>query len=288
MPLTAAVVDARGALHGRRAAALRLHRQGARSTRRPATRPAWALLVTAAALAANALMVACAAHGGDPPVLLRAARGARRTTRPTPTGASPLGPAILAALGLLCGLAPALIGDAPRRAHGRWRSPAAPWTGTSPSGTAWARPSSSASSPSPSAAALYLGLDRIRDGARRGRAVAAAHRGLVRRGPRAASPPRRARLTGAVQNGRMTSYLRNTFLALALLTWGALLAGAGPLAAARALGRAHRLGDHGDHPRLDRRGAAHPLAAHRDHRARRRRRRASPSSSSSTAPSTWR
>ena len=33
------------------------------------------------------------------------------------------------------------------------------------------------------------------------------------------------RLTGAVQNGRMTSYLRNTFLIFAALVWGALLVG---------------------------------------------------------------
>jgi multicomponent Na+:H+ antiporter subunit A len=34
-------------------------------------------------------------------------------------------------------------------------------------------------------------------------------------------------LTGALQNGRMTSYLRNTFLALTVLIWGALLLGTG-------------------------------------------------------------
>ena len=35
--------------------------------------PRWPLLVTAAAIAANALMVACGGDGGAPPVLLRAA-----------------------------------------------------------------------------------------------------------------------------------------------------------------------------------------------------------------------
>jgi multicomponent Na+:H+ antiporter subunit A len=73
-------------------------------------------------------------------------------------------------------------------------------------------------------AALYLGLDRIRD------ALAAAEPSLPRTeawyeaglGGTAALA---RRLTGAVQNGRMTSYLRMTFVALALLTWGAILAG---------------------------------------------------------------
>ena len=73
-------------------------------------------------------------------------------------------------------------------------------------------------------AALYLGLDRIRDG------LAAAEPSLPRteawydaalRGLAALARG----LIGAVQNGRMTSYLRVTFLALALLTWGALLLG---------------------------------------------------------------
>ena len=73
-------------------------------------------------------------------------------------------------------------------------------------------------------AALYLGLDRIRD------ALAAAEPSLPRTEAwydaslSGLAATARA-LTGAVQNGRMTSYLRNTFLALALLTWGALLAG---------------------------------------------------------------
>jgi multicomponent Na+:H+ antiporter subunit A len=73
-------------------------------------------------------------------------------------------------------------------------------------------------------AALYLGLDRIRD------ALAAAEPSLPRtegwydaalRGLAAVARG----VTGAVQDGRMTSYLRRTFLALALLTWGAVIAG---------------------------------------------------------------
>ena len=171
-------------------------------------RPAWAPAVTAAALAANALMVACAGDGGAPPVLPRARRAAPRTGPPTPTGASALGPVILAALGLLCGLAPALIGDGLVAPMVAAVVRARRWTATSRSGTASARRSSSASL---TFALGAVALPRPRPHprrARRRRAVAAAHRGLVRRRPRAASPPWRAALTGAVQNGRMTSYLR--------------------------------------------------------------------------------
>ena len=97
-------------LHGRPPAALRLHRQGARLR---GDRPRARL----GAGRDRGGPRRQRADGGLRRAWWRSApsssrrRGAPRTTRPTPTGASALGPVILAALGLLCGLAPALIGD---------------------------------------------------------------------------------------------------------------------------------------------------------------------------------
>jgi multicomponent Na+:H+ antiporter subunit A len=73
---------------------------------------------------------------------------------------------------------------------------------------------------------LYLGLDRIRDG------LAAAEPRLPRTEgwydrALAGLADAAASVTGSVQNGRMTSYLRGTFLILGLLIWGALGVGHG-------------------------------------------------------------
>ena len=108
--------------------------------------------------------------------------------------------------------------------------------GTSRSGTASARPSSSASSPSPSAAVLYLGLDRIRDG------LAAAEPSLPRTEgwydaalAGLAALARAAHRRGAERaDDQLPAHAPSS--PSALLTWGALLARPGPLAAARALG----------------------------------------------------
>ncbi len=73
---------------------------------------------------------------------------------------------------------------------------------------------------------LYFLLDRIRDG------LAAAEPSLPRTeawydAALAGLARLAAALTGTVQNGRMTSYLRNTFLIMGLLIWGALWVGRG-------------------------------------------------------------
>ncbi len=187
--------------------------------------PLWATLATAAALAANALMVACAAM-----VALRPFLGPRRSPKPEP--ADPpwglwLGPVALAILGPVCGLAPAAVGHflvapmteavtaAPATLH------IALWHGLS-------TPLLLSLATFALGGVLYLGLDRLRD------ALAAAEPRLPRtegwydaalRGLAALATG----LTAAIQNGRMTSYLRNTFLAFAVLIWGALWLGHGSL-----------------------------------------------------------
>jgi multicomponent Na+:H+ antiporter subunit A len=194
--------------------------------------PAWALAVTAAALLANALMVACAAM-----VALRPFLGPRRAPKTAP--ADPgwglwLGPALLAALGLAFGLAPLpietglvaptvlAVDGAPMAGH------LALWHGIG-------APLALSLATFALGGLLYLGLDRIRDG------LAAAEPRLPRTegwyDAALAGLAAAARgLTGAVQNGRMTSYLRNTFLALGLLTWGALFIGRGGRPALRVSG----------------------------------------------------
>ena len=78
-----------------------------------------------AALAANALMVACAAMVALRPFFLAPPRSPKDHPADPDWGLW-LGPVILAALGLVCGLAPASIGDAlvaPMVAGGRRRAP---------------------------------------------------------------------------------------------------------------------------------------------------------------------
>jgi multicomponent Na+:H+ antiporter subunit A len=193
--------------------------------------PVLPLLVTAAALAANALMVGCAGM-----VALRPFLGALRSPKQPgdPGWGLWLGPAILAALGLFCGLAPgpverglvapmvlAVAGAPPAEHLALWHGVGTPLLLSLLTYVL--------------GGALYLGLDRIRE------ALAAAEPRL----PRTeawydAALDGTARLaasaTEAVQNGRMTSYLRMTFLALAVLTWGALGVGQGSWPALRPSG----------------------------------------------------
>ena len=230
--------------------------------------PLWPALVTAAALLANALMVACAGMVALRPFFF-APQLSPKDRPADPAWGLWLGPVILAALGLLCGLLPALVGDAlvapmasavsgaPREAH------LALWHGL---GT----PLALSLVTFALGFLLYLLLDRIRDG------LAAAEPPLPRTegwydAALAGLAAFALGLTTRVQSGLMTSYLRHTFLVFAALIWGAIFFGTATWPRLRHQARAHRLGDHRHHRRLDRRGAAHPLAAHRDHRARRRR-----------------
>jgi multicomponent Na+:H+ antiporter subunit A len=182
--------------------------------------PRLALVTTLAAVAANALMVTAAGM-----VAVRPFAGALRAPR---TPADPdwglwLGPALLGALGLLFGLAPllieaALVAPMVWAVHGSaMEGHLALWHGVGPtlllSLATWAL-----------GIAAYAGLDPLRRG------LAAAEPRLPRtegwyqaglHGIAAAA----AELTGALQNGRMTSYLRASFLTLGLLIWGAVLAG---------------------------------------------------------------
>ncbi len=179
--------------------------------------------LTAAALAANALMVACAAM-----VALRPFVGARRSPKDTPADPDAglgAGPVVLGVLGLGFGLAPwlaeawlvgpmtAAVAGAPPAGH------LALWHGVGPalwlSLATWGL-----------GALLYLGLDGIRDGLATVEPRLPRTEGWYDRGL-AGLLALAALVTGAVQNGRMTRYLRGTFLAFGLLVWGALLVGTG-------------------------------------------------------------
>ena len=154
-----------------------------------------------------------------------------------------LGPAILAALGLLCGLAPgrgratlvapmalAVAGAAMPSVHlALWHGIGAPLAAQPRHLRARRRCSTWRSTASATA------LPRAEPALPR---TEGWYDARARRARRLA-----AGVTGAVQNGRMTSYLRTTFLALGLLIWGALLVGRRALAALRARRRADRLGD---------------------------------------------
>jgi multicomponent Na+:H+ antiporter subunit A len=184
--------------------------------------PRWTLLVTGAAIAANALMVACGAMVALRPFFFSPRRSPKDTPADPDWGLA-VGPVILAALGLLCGLAPALIGDslvAPMVlavSGADMEGHLALWHGI---GTPFLLSLATFAL----GGLLYLLLDRIRDG------LAAAEPSLPRTegwydaalGGLAAT----ARgVTGVVQDGRMTSYLRRTFVVFAALVWGAVLAG---------------------------------------------------------------
>ncbi len=186
--------------------------------------PRWPEIVTAAAIIANALMIGCAGMVALRPFFF----GPRRSPKDAP--ADPdwglwLGPVILAGLGLLFGLFPALIGKAliaemsqsvsgaPMEVHlAFWHGVGIPLVLSLVTFAI--------------GFLLYFLLDRIRDG------LAAAEPSLPRTeawydAALAGLARLAAALTGTVQNGRMTSYLRNTFLIMGLLIWGALWLGRG-------------------------------------------------------------
>lgn len=185
--------------------------------------PRWAIAATTAAVAANALMVVAAAVVALRPFFL----APPRSPRPSPADPSAglwLGPVVLASLGLLCGLVPLLpellaapmvgaVAGVPMEGH------IALWHG-------WGRPFTLSLLTLAAGAVLYLLVDRIRDG------LASAEPRLPRTEGwydlllRALGGAARG-LTGGIQNGRMTSYLRNTFVVLAILVWGAILTGSG-------------------------------------------------------------
>ncbi|MBA3325135.1 MAG: DUF4040 domain-containing protein [Rhodobacteraceae bacterium] len=178
--------------------------------------------IALAALAANAMMVACAGLVALRPFFF----GARHCPKDRPT--DPvwglwLGPSILAVLGLSFGLAPGAAGHylvAPM-ASAAAGAPAAVelllWHGVN-------RELILSLVTFALGLALYAAIDRIRDG------LAAAEPGLPRTegwyDAALAGGLRVARgVTSVAQNGLMTSYLRRTFLALGVLIWGAILLG---------------------------------------------------------------
>ncbi len=176
---------------------------------------------TVAALAANALMVACAGV-----VALRPFLGTPRNPRERPGDPAIglwLGPVVLAALGLVFGFLPgaiggALVGPMTRAVTGGpMPEPLALWHGLTPA--LWLSLLTFALG-----GLLYARLDRLRD------LLAVAEPRLPRTEgwyDAALSGTLRAAaaLTGVVLSGRMTRYLRVTFLLLAALIWGALLTG---------------------------------------------------------------
>ena len=199
-----------------------------------------------------------------------------------------LGPVILAALGLVCGLVPGGDRDAlvapmvlavsgrPMRRASRALARAGRAAAAEPRDLRARRRSST------------CGLDRIRDGLAAAEPRLPRTEGWYDAGAGRARATLAGAVTGAVQNGRMTSYLRSTFLILGLLIWGALGVGHGAWPRLRLSGELIDWAIVGDHHRLDRRGAAHAFAADGDHRARRGRRRDRHRLRASTARSTSR
>ena len=187
--------------------------------------PSWPMLVTGAAILANALMVACGGMVALRPFFFAPRRSPK--DRPAdPVWGLWLGPVILAALGLACGVVPPLIEPivAPmvRAVSGHpMEGHLALWHG-------FGTPLILSLVTFTIGIVLYLALDRIRDG------LAAAEPSLPRTegwydGAVAGLLAIAGGLTRTVQNGRMTSYLRNTFLAFGVLIWGALWFGEGAL-----------------------------------------------------------
>ncbi len=183
--------------------------------------PVWAVAVTAAAVVASALMVACGGMVALCPFFF----APRRSPRPQPADPGwglAAGPVVLAVLGLAFGLLPMLIeplvaamvvavSGRPMEGH------LVLWHGF---GTALALSLVTFAL----GILLYLMLDRIRDG------LAAIEPRLPRTeawydAALGALVATANGLTGWLQNGHMTSYLRNTFIAYAVLVWGAILLG---------------------------------------------------------------
>lgn len=178
--------------------------------------------VAVAALLANAMMVACAGLVAIRPFFFRPQKSPK--DRPADPGWELwLGPVILAGLGVLFGLAPWLAERglvAPMVlavSGGPMPIDLALWHGVN-------RALILSLITFALGVAYYLTIDRIRD------TLAAAEPRL----PRTEAWYDVAltgclgiarRVTDVVQNGRMTSYLRNTFILFALLVWGAILVG---------------------------------------------------------------
>ena len=186
--------------------------------------PRWTVWVTAAAIAANALMVACAAMAALRPFFFRPERS------PKPAPADPgwgmaLGPVVLAALGLACGLLPVLV-DHTLVAQMVIAVSGAPMEGHLALWHGFGTPLLLSLVTFAIGALLYLLLDPL------ARALAAIEPYLPRTEgwydmALAGLSAVALRATETIQNGRMTSYLRNTFLVFALLLWGAILSGKG-------------------------------------------------------------
>ena len=187
--------------------------------------PAAGVAVAAAALAANAMMVACAGLVAIRPFFFGPQR-CRKDRPADPVWGLWLGPSILAVLGLSAGLAPFAFERflvAPMTLAIGGRPPAIDlelWHGVN-----------LALGLSLATFALgflvYRAIDRIRDG------LAAAEPGLPRTegwydAALAGALALARQATGVLQDGRMTSYLRRTFAAFAAILIGALLLGGAP------------------------------------------------------------
>jgi multicomponent Na+:H+ antiporter subunit A len=178
--------------------------------------------VAVAALLANAMMVACAGLVAIRPFFFREQKSPK--DRPAdPVWGLWLGPVFLAGLGLFFGLAPGLAERflvAPMVlavAGSEMPIDLALWHGVN-------RALILSLITFALGAAYFLTIDRIRDG------LAAAEPRLPRTEGwydlALEGIQRLARgVTGALQDGRMTSYLRNTFIVFGVLVWGAILIG---------------------------------------------------------------
>jgi multicomponent Na+:H+ antiporter subunit A len=178
--------------------------------------------VAVAALLANAMMVACAGLVAIRPFFFREQKSPK--DRPAdPVWGLWLGPVFLAGLGLFFGLAPGLAERflvAPMVlavASSEMPIDLALWHGVN-------RALILSLITFALGAAYFLTIDRIRDG------LAAAEPRLPRTEGwydlALEGIQRLARgVTGALQDGRMTSYLRNTFIVFGVLVWGAILIG---------------------------------------------------------------
>ncbi len=176
----------------------------------------------AAALAANAMMVACAGLVAIRPFFLQPRRSPY--DRPAdPAWGLWLGPSVLAVLGLSFGLAPfaaerylvapmvLAVAGAPMPEH------LVLWHGVN-------RALVLSLVTFALGFALYAGVDRIRDALARAEPILPRTEGWYDAALAGGLALARA-VTARVQNGRMTSYLRLTFLGFGVLIWGAILTG---------------------------------------------------------------
>jgi multicomponent Na+:H+ antiporter subunit A len=178
--------------------------------------------VAGAALAANAMMVACAGIVALRPFFFRPRRSPK--DRPAdPVWGLWIGPSALAVLGLSFGLAPGaaehyLVGPMVLAVAGTpMPEHLVLWHGVN-------RALVLSLATFALGFALYAAIDRIRDG------LAAAEPSLPRTegwydAALAGALALARAVTGRLQDGLMTSYLRMTFLAMGALIWGAILVG---------------------------------------------------------------